>query len=176
MDENYKPTDATDTSPQISALIGLAYGLVETLPMETIGERVKSLRELRELDQTELAKKIGVKQSAISMIESGKTKTLSGKVLGGLCEHLFSTPAYILRGAGHRVTKERARQIAELTKLAQDLADQALTALLESARAVTRATAKPPETAQPTSRVDKTVQQIYDKTREGRVATKKRVK
>lgn len=148
---DYKPADAEAASGIISGLIlpGVAVG--NTPCMETIGQRVKALREAQDpvLSQTDLAKKIGVHQPTISMIEDGKTKTLSGKVLAGLCEHLSTTPSYILSGAGHKVTKERAMQLAELSKLAQDLPAQALTTLLDNARMVAQATAPVVEPPQP---------------------------
>lgn len=97
--------------------------------------RVAALREARGLNQTELAAKIGVKQSAISMIEDGTTKSLSGKVLAGLCEHLNSTPKYILTGAG-KLPDDVAMRVAELTSLGQRMTREALDAVLTAARAV----------------------------------------
>lgn len=66
--------------------------------MPTIGARVAALREARGLSQPELAKRIGISQPSLFNIENGRTKTLRGKTLAGLCRELGTTPEVILEG------------------------------------------------------------------------------
>ena len=47
----------------------------------TIGQRIKQLREARGLTQKDLGEKVGRKQPAIAMLESGET-SLAGLVFG----------------------------------------------------------------------------------------------
>jgi transcriptional regulator with XRE-family HTH domain len=48
--------------------------MLEISPM-TLGEKIKTLRDALQLSQADLAKRVGVKQPAIALIEIGKTKT-----------------------------------------------------------------------------------------------------
>ena len=57
---------------------------------------ISSLRVARRLTQAALAKLLGVSQSAISQIETGKTVSLSGDVLAGLCQHLHIAPQFLI--------------------------------------------------------------------------------
>lgn len=66
--------------------------------MPTLGEKVFALRTARRLSQAKLGKLIGVTQSAISQIEKGRTLTLSGEVMAGLCEHLHVVPQFLTDG------------------------------------------------------------------------------
>jgi transcriptional regulator with XRE-family HTH domain len=67
--------------------------------MASLAEKVVSLRVARRLTQAGLAKLLGVSQSAISQIERGRTVSLSGEVLAGLCQHLHVTPQFLLGDA-----------------------------------------------------------------------------
>ena len=44
-----------------------------------IGERVKQLRKAKRMTQTALAKAVGITPSAVSLIESGNTRSLRGR-------------------------------------------------------------------------------------------------
>ena len=68
--------------------------------MSTMGERVAALREEAGLKQTELARRIGIRQPSLSSIESNQTKRIAGETLAGLCRELRTTAKYILDGAG----------------------------------------------------------------------------
>jgi transcriptional regulator with XRE-family HTH domain len=66
--------------------------------MSVLGSKIRALRLARRLSQAQLGRLIGVSQSAIAQIEGGKTETLSGKVLAGLCEHLHVVPQFLVAG------------------------------------------------------------------------------
>lgn len=139
MGVNHKCADVGPQAQNISALMFSGYSPENIRCMDTIGTRVKALRLARGMTQLGLGKKIGVSQPAIAMIESGVTVSLSGDVLAGLCHHLTSTPNYILFGAGTVGGHEAAMQLAEVSRLAQDMSPQALESLLTTARALSRA-------------------------------------
>jgi transcriptional regulator with XRE-family HTH domain len=57
-----------------------------------LAEIVKTLRERRGLSQEELGRRIGISKAAISSIEIGRTKSLKGPTLAGLCREFGITP------------------------------------------------------------------------------------
>lgn len=65
--------------------------------MEKVGARIRTLRQAKGLNQTELAAKVGVDQSTISDIET-KDTAFSVIVLMRLADALETTEAMILRG------------------------------------------------------------------------------
>lgn len=64
----------------------------------TPGERIRELRIASGLKQREFATACGITQGAISQIERGNTRELSGPVLLKLCRRLRTTGEYILDG------------------------------------------------------------------------------
>jgi transcriptional regulator with XRE-family HTH domain len=117
--------------------------------MNSIGSRVKLLREGRRLTQKALAKAIRISQPALSMIETGATESLSGEVLAGLCRELTTTPDFVLYGSGSLDDFESALQIAEVTSIMHKLPTQARETLLSEARLLARATLPAPSHADP---------------------------
>ena len=89
--------------------------------MQTIGNRVKSLRISKRLNQQQLADKVGVTQPAIAKIENGKTKNIKGYVLEALSRELSSTAAYILNGATDGDDHENEMICAEMAAIFRDL-------------------------------------------------------
>lgn len=65
--------------------------------MASIGQRIRALRKARSLNQTQLAKAVGVDQSTVSDIERGAG--FSAELLMSLADALLSTPQFIMRGA-----------------------------------------------------------------------------
>lgn len=122
-----------------SLLIALDYGGGTMPPMETIGSRVKALRESQRLKQGELAGKLKISQSALSQIENGKTASLSGDVLAKLCAELTTTADFILHGSDTEAGFEAAMQIAEVKSIMTRLPPQARDTLVEQARILARA-------------------------------------
>lgn len=66
---------------------------------ETIGDRIKKLREDNNLNQEQVANYLGFKQSQIAKLESN-TRTLKSSSLNKLCELYNCSPEYILEGIG----------------------------------------------------------------------------
>lgn len=65
--------------------------------MSTFGQRLKKLRELEHLTQTQLAKLLGMSRENISLYEHDKNKTVPDPVIQKLSE-VFTVPASYLRG------------------------------------------------------------------------------
>jgi len=129
-----KPTHVERQALDISPLIDRSYRSTDIAKMETIGRRVKLLREMRGPSQTALARRIEVTQSAISQIESGMTETLRGEVLAGLCRELGAMPDYIMHGKGRVTDHETAVLLGELYRAAQSLTPKALLFLVRTAK------------------------------------------
>ncbi len=134
IDAEHKPTTGWAQPPDSSPLIVSRYGRVQHRLMDTIGKRVRHLRKEREWTQTELAKRVGVTQSAVAQIEGGVTETLRGEVLAGLCREFGTLPEYLLWGQGRVADHETAMLMAELARLAQTMTARALGVLLQRAR------------------------------------------
>ncbi len=60
--------------------------------MKTLGEQIKVARQQRHMSQSELARQVGCKQSALSMFEGGRHTALNATVIGKLCETLGLLP------------------------------------------------------------------------------------
>ncbi len=60
--------------------------------MKTLGEQIKTARLQRHLSQSMLARKVGCKQSALSMFESGRATALGAQTIGKLCDELGLLP------------------------------------------------------------------------------------
>lgn len=68
----------------------------------SLGYRLKKLREEKEYSQTDLAKIIGTNQSVIWRWEEGTIKTIKERNLGKLCNALSCTHEYLLYGIEKR--------------------------------------------------------------------------
>lgn len=60
--------------------------------MKTLSEQIKTARLKRHMSQSALARKVGCKQSALSMFEGGKTTALSAVSIGKICDALDLLP------------------------------------------------------------------------------------
>lgn len=72
------------------------------LRMETMGDRIRLLREARRLTQEQLAKIVGVTKSAISQWEDGSTQNIKLEPFLRLCEALTTDAVYLVRGANRQ--------------------------------------------------------------------------
>lgn len=63
-----------------------------------LGQRVRELREAKEMSQEDLAQAIGKRLLAVSQIERGKTENPRADTVSGLAEALGTTVDYLLHG------------------------------------------------------------------------------
>jgi transcriptional regulator with XRE-family HTH domain len=70
-----------------------------SLHMETMGDRIKRLREAQNLTQTELGELCGgVTRSAVSQWEDGSTTDIKLRQFLALCDALKTDPHYLVYG------------------------------------------------------------------------------
>lgn len=102
--------------------------------MSSIGDRVKYLRELHGFSQAGLARRLGISAPSLSEIEHNHTKSLKGKTLNGMCEHLRTTADYLIHGVDEEAGLQLATMEAELLFVIRALAPDRRMALMEFAR------------------------------------------
>jgi transcriptional regulator with XRE-family HTH domain len=68
------------------------------VPMETIGDRIRTLRVARNLTQEQLAKACGVTKSAVSQWEDGSTKNVKLQTFMMLLDALSTDANYLIFG------------------------------------------------------------------------------
>lgn len=67
--------------------------------VESLGERVRRLRKARGWAQADLGDKIGLRQLAVSQIETGKTSSPRSETLAALADALDTSVDYLLNGS-----------------------------------------------------------------------------
>lgn len=67
-------------------------------PMETLGSRIRQLREAKHLTQPQLAELVGVTKSAVSQWENDSTANIKLDVFLRLCDVLGTFPHYLVFG------------------------------------------------------------------------------
>jgi DNA-binding Xre family transcriptional regulator len=72
------------------------------VPMETMGERIRTLRQARGLSQSQLAERLGITTGAVSHWESGNTQNIKILTFLQLCSELGTTPHYLALGPNHK--------------------------------------------------------------------------
>ncbi len=60
--------------------------------MKTLGNQIKAARQRQHLSQSALARRVGCKQSALSMYEGGRHTALNASVIGKICDVLGLLP------------------------------------------------------------------------------------
>ncbi len=89
--------------------------------METIGERVRRLREEMRLSQGRLAKLAQVTPSVISDLERGRQK--ASRKIDLIAAALGTTPSYLRTGTGPRYAENAAQSMPDgLNETARDVA------------------------------------------------------
>lgn len=111
------------------------FGPPYSFGMGKIGDRVRAMRKAKQLSQAELAKRIGITQPSLSLIESGQTASLAGTTLDGLCRELGTTTEYILHGT-MQPDPEVTKLQGELIRILNLLPPEARPALLGAARGI----------------------------------------
>jgi transcriptional regulator with XRE-family HTH domain len=71
---------------------------VASFSVETIGDRIRVLREAREWTQDQLAKRLGVSRASVSQWERGETKNIKNLTFLKLVGELGTTAEYLLFG------------------------------------------------------------------------------
>lgn len=66
--------------------------------METMGERIKRLRESRGWTQEQMAQRFGVSRAAVSKWERDETNDIRLKTFLAICEEFQLTPNYLVHG------------------------------------------------------------------------------
>jgi transcriptional regulator with XRE-family HTH domain len=66
--------------------------------MSTMGQRIKTLREAKQLTQDELAKELGVTRASVSLWELDVTKNIKNRTMLALVRLLGTTQEYLLFG------------------------------------------------------------------------------
>lgn len=75
-------------------------GVIHNRGMETIGDRLRKLREARQLTQDQVAEKIGVRQGSYTQLETGKTKTPRSSNLAKYARLYGVDPEWLMTGKG----------------------------------------------------------------------------
>ena len=84
--------------------------------MQTMGDRIKLLREAKGLTQSELGKLCGVSKSAVSQWEDGSTANIKLSYFMRLIEVLGTDPKYLIWGGGSRGISRRIRRIRQTSQ------------------------------------------------------------
>jgi transcriptional regulator with XRE-family HTH domain len=74
--------------------------------METMGQRIKALREARGMSQQEIADVVGVSKSAVSQWELGQSKDIKLRTFLALLEALRTDMEYLVYGAARKAPAE----------------------------------------------------------------------
>jgi DNA-binding Xre family transcriptional regulator len=97
-----------------SMLNGIAQDAIEpsrySPPMQTMGERIRLLRQARGMSQGDLSSKIGVTPGAISQWENGSTKNIKLETFLRLCAELGTEPQYLIFGPPDRLGQKGRSQ------------------------------------------------------------------
>lgn len=106
----------------------------------SIGERLRWLLEVRDMKQTELAKKINRTQASISNIVTDSSRRPNAETLLRLAAALECSAEWLIRGEGHpfeisTVGKQTEKRMLEVFR---QLDDQAQAALIAAAAAMAR--------------------------------------
>jgi transcriptional regulator with XRE-family HTH domain len=66
--------------------------------METLGQRIKSLRKAKGYSQQKLMKLVGIGQASISKLETNKSAMALGSTIAKMAEALGVSPEFLLTG------------------------------------------------------------------------------
>lgn len=104
--------------------------------MKPIGKRIQDLREMKFWTKRELAAKLGISESQLSRIESGKTATVSSDILTGLAKEFDVSSDYILglspsKDNGHILSELRLSEAACEKLIRREIDGETLSRLIE---------------------------------------------
>ncbi len=92
---------------------------------EHFGRRIARARRAAGINQSELARKIGITRAAVSFWENGHTDKIEGSNLTRLCKILKTSPDYILNGTGTTPTsvidmRDEAPELQNATQMDEE--------------------------------------------------------
>ena len=82
----------------------------------TRGQRIKSMREMRQISQTDLAKRVGISKQTLYKYEQDIVTNIPSDIIEKLADYLDCSPAYIM---GWQEQSTESRLLAYASKLAQ---------------------------------------------------------
>ncbi len=82
--------------PEVNHALGLGAYAGQ---METMGDRIRTLRESRKLSQEDLGKIVGISGAAVSQWESGATKGIRPENFLRFCAYFNVDPYWVVFGA-----------------------------------------------------------------------------
>ncbi len=88
--------------------------------MQSYGERVRQIRQMFDLSQSDLADLIGVHKQVISDVERGRQKRFSMEAEAKLIEKLHLNPQWLLKGEGQPIVSQESIQHRSDTKILSD--------------------------------------------------------
>lgn len=114
--------------------------MTKPLEINTVGDRLRYLIEVRKYTQVELAKKIGLTQAAISNLVTDSSRKPSAPTLLKLAAALQANPDWIITGDGEpfQINTIGARAEQDLLEVFRQMDDGAKAALLAAAKAMIR--------------------------------------
>ncbi len=95
------------------------------------------------LTQAELARRAGIKQPTLSLIETGTTRALSGQTMVGLAKALNTTPDWIMHGRGIDDIKRYSEEAVAVMVLFEQLNEANKAAAIATIEALSRTQAQP---------------------------------
>lgn len=98
--------------------------------MNTIGQRIRAAREAVELDQVQLAKRVGTTKSAVSQWESGATKNVRPDNLLRVADVTGVSIRWLITGTGPREDILASAQVRALATLIASLTPEQLAEIL----------------------------------------------
>lgn len=78
--------------------------------MQTMGERIRTLREAKGWTQQALGERVGVSREAVSQWEIGPTKNIKNATFLALLRELGTTYEYLMFGPDERTRTDTARK------------------------------------------------------------------
>lgn len=100
------------------------------------GQRVRWLRESKNMLQSTLAKAIGIKQPSLSQIERGTSKSPASATLLRIAAELDANPEWIINGKGHPFKLDTAAAKSEMADIYAKLTPEHQAAILAAAKAL----------------------------------------
>lgn len=81
----------------------------------SIGERIKKVRQSKDLTQQEFCEQIGLKRNSISLVESGK-RNISDQAIKSICREFNVSETWLRTGEGEMFVPKEADALDELAK------------------------------------------------------------